>query len=82
MQEAELCVSQPPPYEPSITVSAALQSLLSSLSSPARHRALLSTDNPPVHPIPQSSLQNYSATRQHPDPSPIGLKQRIAATFV
>lgn len=82
MREAELCVSQPPPYEPSITVSAALQSPPAPLSSPARHRALPPRDNAPVHPIPQLSVQTYSAIRQHPDASPAGLKQTIGATFV
>lgn len=82
MREAELCVSQPPPYEPSITVSAALQSPPAPLSSPAHHQALLPRDDAPAHPIPQLSVRTYSAIRQHPDTSPAGLKQTTGATFV
>lgn len=70
IQEAELCGSQPPPYEPSITVSASLQSLLalSFFFFPSTCFSLLCfflqktplAEKTAIHPIPQLTVQTYS----------------------
>ena len=80
IQEAELCVSQLPPYEQSITVSVSLQSALAPFffffsSPPAHYHALLSEERAAIYRIPQMTVQTYfQIQRQHLATSPIGIK--------
>ena len=80
IQEAELCVSQLPPYEQSITVSAPLQSALAPfffhlLTTMLCFQKTMLAGRTAIHCIPQLTVQTcFLNQQQHLAAPPIGIR--------